>query len=337
MEFLYLSDKPEHADLPRSKYIKMNSKKASSGAPSKYKLQQQKQLSQIRKPVNKYSDDDLDYEDDERICEIDRKIEMRKKMLAEEKAQNDPSQYFSNRAKMLRETSSSSIGSADKNQNINSRKSTKANRLDAMAKISETFGYGEKIEGRKNEPSLRKPSAPTEPRSKKKVQAATKLSAQSEDQKQPPKRSPRGVKKWDFSKPTNITKQPNIDVDPELDGMLAKLEMDEDFMKLSDNEQIAWLESLFFLDTPSKQASSGLVKPRPREIPDNSRRPTSSTMSSAKVDTSPLSVSSKSLSIQSNSGRTPAAALTANPKLSESPVDNSEDVPPGKVLDKLTL
>ena len=64
-----------------------------------------------------------------------------------------------------------------------------------------------------------------------------------------------------------------IGVDPELDGMLAKLEMDEDFMKLSDNEQIAWLESLFFLDTPSKQASSGLVKPRPREETQPSRRP----------------------------------------------------------------
>ena len=98
-------------------------------------------------------------------------------------------------------------------------------------------------------------------------------------------------------------------MDPELDGMLAKLEMDEDFMKLSDNEQIAWLESLFFLDTPSKQASSGLVKPRPREETQPSRRP--STMPSTKVDTSSTaSVSSKSLSIQSNSGRTPSGKLS---------------------------
>ena len=75
------------------------------------------------------------------------------------------------------------------------------------------------------------------------------------------------MKQWDFSQNnpaasslSSVTKPKGFgglgqDVDPELDGMLAQLEMDEDFMKLSDNEQITWLESLFFLDTSSKKAT----------------------------------------------------------------------------------
>ena len=130
--------------------------------------------------------------------------------------------------------------------------------------------------------------------------------------------------------------------------MLAKLEMDEDFMKLSDNEQIAWLESLFFLDTPSKKASSGLVKPRPREeINQNSRRP--STLPASKVDTSSISsVSSKSLSIQSNSGRTPTstreqqqANTNANfANATSTAANDTEEVdncPPGLNKDKCAL
>ena len=96
MQNLYISDNADHADIPRNKYIKMNLKKTNT-APSRFKLQQQMQQNQQnrRAPVKRFSDDDE--EDDERICEIDKKIEMRKKMLAEEKAQNDPSQYFTNR------------------------------------------------------------------------------------------------------------------------------------------------------------------------------------------------------------------------------------------------
>merc|ERR1711970_905346 len=41
----------------------------------------------------------------------------------------------------------------------------------------------------------------------------------------------------------------DIEIDPELDMMLAELELDEDFSSLGENEQKAWLESLFFMDT----------------------------------------------------------------------------------------
>merc|ERR1719489_726054 len=60
-----------------------------------------------------------------------------------------------------------------------------------------------------------------------------------------------------------MTQSLDESIDPELDAMLAELETDEDFKKLSDNDQLTWLESLFYLDTPTKMASSKLVKPKP--------------------------------------------------------------------------
>jgi hypothetical protein len=185
--------------------------------------------------------------------------------------------------------------------------------------------------------TVKKPLKPTEPRPKKKIQAAApKPPTKTREE---PKTKVKEVKQWDFNKPTNITGPPaarsgeSLDVDPELDGMLAKLEMDEDFMKLSDNDQVTWLESLFFLDTPSKQASSGLVKPRPNPVPQqSSRRPEKSTMRSSKVDMSP-SVSAKSLSIQSNSGRLPSASVAAP----AAQADENDNCPPGLNKDKCAL
>ena len=122
-----------------------------------------------------------------------------------------------------------------------------------MAKISETFGYGERI-NKKESPPLKKPNT-TEPRQNRKKVVQKPLKP-IEPVEPTPKPKAKGVKKWEFdsnslpAKPSRNRK--NLDIDPELDGMLAQLETDEDFMKLSDNEQIAWLESLFFLDTPSK-------------------------------------------------------------------------------------
>merc|ERR1712062_266031 len=119
----------------------------------------------------------------------------------------------------------------------------------------------------------------------------------------------------------------------ELDGMLAQLESDAEFSKLSDNEQIAWLESLFFLDTPSKQASSGLVKPRVRnDLPSGeSRRPVSSTMPITKVDSN-SQVSSKSLSIQNNGPKNRVSKVTEpEPELDE------EDAKGAMSKDKMAL
>ena len=336
MQNLYISDNPGHADLPRNKYIKMRkttTTTANNAGATRFKLQQQmQQQKNIRAPVKQYSDDDE--EEDERICEIDKRIELRKKMLAEEKAQNDPSQYFTNRAKMMKE----------KNDSTSKSSSEKTDRLQAMAKISDTFGYGEvKVNkgrgdvkkdqvGQKAKKPLLVPT-PTEPRPKtKKIQAAKeiqlqkKIQATKEIQQKKKSKSAAvgggggGVKPWDFGstsggsasllssgKKSSSTSGSGVNVDPELDLMLAKLEVDTDFKEMSENDQIAWLESLFFLDTPSKQASSGLVKSRPRVLESGeSRRP--STLPSTKVDTSSsAAVSSKSLSIQSNSGNRAAS------------------------------
>ena len=145
-----------------------------------------------------------------------------------------------------------------------------------MAKINDTFGYGGK-EFKKESPPVKKPLT-TEPKPKKKIQTGAprpkkSVSSETGQIKPPLKNTSAGnsgaVKKWDFSANPAASSLSSViknnppkskiggcpDVDPELDGMLAQLEMDEDFMKLSDNDQIAWLESLFFLDTKSKKAS----------------------------------------------------------------------------------
>ena len=155
-------------------------------------------------------------------------------------------------------------------------RSEKVNRQQAMAKINDTFGYGGK-EFKKESPPVKKPLT-TEPKPKKKIQTGASrpkksVSSETGQIKPPLKNTSAGnsgaVKKWDFSANPAASSLSSViknnppkskiggcpDVDPELDGMLAQLEMDEDFMKLSDNDQIAWLESLFFLDTKSKKAS----------------------------------------------------------------------------------
>ena len=55
----------------------------------------------------------------------------------------------------------------------------------------------------------------------------------------------------------------DIEIDPELDMMLAELELDEEFSSLGENEQKSWLESLFFMDTkhnPGRQPRDQLSK-----------------------------------------------------------------------------
>merc|ERR1712180_315003 len=103
-----------------------------------------------------------------------RKKELADQQKAAQKAANDPSQYVSNRAKMLKDQASNSP----------ERKSEKVNRLDAMAKISDTFGYGEKI--KKEAPPMKKPLT-TEPKTKKKIQTGSKSKVETKPSTQKPK------------------------------------------------------------------------------------------------------------------------------------------------------
>jgi len=70
------------------------------------------------------------------------------------------------------------------------------------------------------------------------------------------------IQTWDFSKTESnnnnnglhssvapIVPELDIEIDPELDFLLAELEHDDDFSKLGENDQKAWLESLFYQDT----------------------------------------------------------------------------------------
>merc|ERR1712051_539325 len=60
---------------------------------------------------NRRTTNNSDDSEDDRICEIDKRIAARKAAaLAEDKAANDPSQYVSNRAKMIKDQSSNSPG-----------------------------------------------------------------------------------------------------------------------------------------------------------------------------------------------------------------------------------
>merc|ERR1712242_321347 len=117
--------------------------------------------------------------------------------------------------------SSSLAGSSGSGSRIAQRESRKNERLQAMAKISETFGYGEKA--KKESPPLKKPLIPTEPRTtKKKTVEAAKATTTVKNVKKT------GVKKWEFDTPNAgsafSSKKKNVDVNPELDGMLAQLE-----------------------------------------------------------------------------------------------------------------
>ena len=68
---------------------------------------------------------------------------------------------------------------------------------------------------------------------RRRAEAARKTAARQQQQQPPPRRSDDDLEIVDF----------------ELDDMLVQLETDDDFQRLSDNEKMAWLESLFYLDT----------------------------------------------------------------------------------------
>ena len=193
---------------------------------------------------------------------------------------NDADKYVNNRAKLrerqeettkvapnVPEHKNRSINTQQLIQQVNRRvggkDDEKVDRKAAMEKISQTFGYGEgpKIappplvsakerQAEKNKQEKSQPSKlskqntmPDIGRSSEKKKPNASSKAKPRDVK---KSSPvKGVEKWDFSKmqSKNQSSPPiNLDssIDPELDMMLAELEMDDDFKKLNDNDQLTW-------------------------------------------------------------------------------------------------
>ena len=166
----------------------------------------------------------------------------------------------------------------DKDKNIINDIASKA---EFVRKMSKTFGYGmpsnaetkpdtltseaekcallvKSASSKKNninKPKRRK-SGDQEKTKKPKTKPATSRDRECE--------APPRIETWDFSnkkksKNTNknglhssvapIVPELDIDIDPELDFLLAELEHDDSFSQLGENEQKAWLESLFFQDT----------------------------------------------------------------------------------------
>ena len=73
----------------------------------------------------------------------------------------------------------------------------------------------------------------------------------------------------------------SCNVDEELDNLLSQLEFDQSFQKLTDNEKMSWLESLFYQDTKPKvqsimRGAGGNKKaiPTQQQRPQQQQRPT---------------------------------------------------------------
>jgi len=148
-----------------------------------------------------------------------------------------------------------------------------ASKAEFVRKMSKTFGYGMPSNAEE------KPDTLTSEAEKCALLVKSSNNRQSSVNKPKRKKSGDGTKKskskpiprerecapniqtWDFSKTESnnnnglhssvapIVPELDIEIDPELDCLLAELEHDDDFSKLGENDQKAWLESLFYQDT----------------------------------------------------------------------------------------
>lgn len=131
-------------------------------------------------------------------------------------------------------------------------------KIDFLKKMSNTFGYGmpnnEETNSTENEKREERKIPITRPRRKISTDQAAIPKPKSPARKRD---SVRKIRTQDFSDNNNelhssvapIIPELDIETDPELDFLLAGLEHDNEFSKLGDNDQQAWLESLFFQDT----------------------------------------------------------------------------------------
>jgi len=147
-----------------------------------------------------------------------------------------------------------------------------ASKAEFVKKMSKTFGYGmpsnaeprtdtlaseaEKCALLVKSSNMRQSSnsnTPATNRPKKKKSVDAKKSAKLNQVQATRERE---IKPWQFdnnsqlhSSVAPIVPSLDIEIDPELDFLLAELEEDEEFKRLPENDQKTWLESLFFQDT----------------------------------------------------------------------------------------
>ena len=281
---LYISDNEEKGMIPRIKYTP-SCGDISSTIPKSMSFQRPAQRPLQQRQRENSLDYDSESSGSPVIEHRDLKSRMRALMDAangksSDSSQNDADKYVNNRAKLREKeevvTKPKPTTTENKNRNFNNqinrrvsgKDDEKVDRKAAMEKISQTFGYGEgpKIappplvsakerQAEKNKQEKPQPSKlgkqntmPDMRRSPEKKKPAAASKAKPRDVK---KSSPvKGVEKWDFSKMQTKNKSSppiNLDssIDPELDMMLAELEMDDDFKKLNDNDQLTWYRTLF--------------------------------------------------------------------------------------------
>jgi len=150
----------------------------------------------------------------------------------------------------------------------NRRKETEGERREEGRNRKEEGRNRREDEGRKEAKSQQT----AKPRKKKSVESKNASKSSS------------GVEQWDFgncsrernnnnsnglhSSVAKIDPTLDIEIDPELDWMLAELENDETFSRLPENDQKTWIESLFFQDTlhaPGRQPRDSLNKTKPNQ------------------------------------------------------------------------
>jgi len=154
-----------------------------------------------------------------------------------------------------------------------------ASKADFVRKMSKTFGYGmpsnaeskpdaitteaEKcallVKSSKNRESNANVDKPRKKKSGDK-QKKSKTKPMSRDREPVPsnERCIMNLNNNNLPPESDIIPELDIEIDPELDFLLAELEQDEDFSKLCENDQKAWLESLFYQDTKHLSGRIGL-------------------------------------------------------------------------------
>ena len=281
MTGLYLSDNEEKGTVPRIKYTPSCGEITSTIPKSIYQRPPQQRSQQQRGRAGS-----LDYDSDSssspQIEHKDLKSRMRALMEAangktNDTSQNDADKYVNNRAKLREkqqektDTVQSATENKPKSLNLNARRSDeKVDRKAAMAKISQTFGYGEGpkvtpaplLTAKERQAERKLQEKPKQSKLVKQNTSPDLLDIRKRHQEKNSKNSTvknkpasvetpsnkKCVEKWDFkpTPPKNGGGLIDLDssIDPELDLMLAELEMDEDFKKLGDNDQMTWYELL---------------------------------------------------------------------------------------------
>jgi len=172
---------------------------------------------------------------------------------------NDKSEEKVNREKDERRKSEN-IGVRRTPMNKKTILNDENSKLEFLKKMSNTFGYGKP----EQDPTLEEDDGIPITRPKK---SDTHINREKQRQIPRYQESARQVDRYDEYKSTNrlhssvapIIPELDMAADPELDFLFKGLEHDSEFNKLGENDQQAWLESLFFQDTTNLP---GRVQPK---------------------------------------------------------------------------